>query len=802
MTRVNFSLKDTIQLSGSQAQTVGGDSGDTGVITFKGKYGADDQTGFSNPPSLLAWEGVANGDDIAAEDITAKNLTLTEDCVVTGGLTVNGTTTTVNSTTVTVDDPIFTIGGDSDPSSDDNKDRGIEFRYHNGSAPKLGFFGYDDSHDAFTFIPDATNTSEVFSGPVGTIRANLTSTGTSTFTTVDINGGAIDGTAIGATTAGTGAFTTLSTSGNTTIGGDLTVTGDDLTMGTNTDTALLIADGTNFNPVVPSGDISVTNAGVFSISAGVIVDADVNSSAAIAMSKTAFVAGTNCTLATNTLNIDDAFLVNDGDDTTSGVITAAGYKLNKADASGDVIIEFQQGGTTTYTMGIDDSDSNLFKIHSHTSLEDTSDFKIDGSGNVTIGGDLTVTGDDLTMGTNTDTALLIADGTNFNPVVPSGDISVTNAGVFSISAGVIVDADVNSSAAISMSKTAFVAGTNCTLSDNTLNIDDAFLKNDADDSTTGTITAAGYKLNKNAESGDVTIDFQQGGTTKYTLGIDDSDSDLFKIHSHTSLEDTSDFKIDGSGNVTIGGTLGVTGAITGDVTSDTVDINGGAIDGTAIGANSASTGAFTTLSTTSSLTINGDIDVNAGAFTVASSSGNTTIGGTLGVTGAITGDVTGDVTGNVTGNVIFGTNASSTNVTLSQKGTGSAADKGTITLVGCNDGGLTCDGDIIAFSSSDRRLKDNIKSIENPLEKVKTIGGYTYTWNELGGAHSIHGSGDTDVGVIAQEVEKIIPEAVTDRDTGYKAVQYDKLIPLLVECVKEQQDMIEKLRNDINVLKN
>ena len=64
---------------------------------------------------------------------------------ITGNLTVNGTTTTVNSTTTTVDDPIFTIGGDSAPGSDDNKDRGIEFRYHDGSSARIGFFGYDDS---------------------------------------------------------------------------------------------------------------------------------------------------------------------------------------------------------------------------------------------------------------------------------------------------------------------------------------------------------------------------------------------------------------------------------------------------------------------------------------------------------------------------------------------------------------------------------------------------------------------------------------------------------------------------------
>jgi len=96
-----------------------------------------------------------------------NNVTIGNNLVVTGGLTVNGTTTTVNSTTTTVDDPIFTVGGDTAPGSDDNKDRGIEFRYHNGSAAKVGFFGFDDSTSKFTFIADATNTSEVFSGSAG-----------------------------------------------------------------------------------------------------------------------------------------------------------------------------------------------------------------------------------------------------------------------------------------------------------------------------------------------------------------------------------------------------------------------------------------------------------------------------------------------------------------------------------------------------------------------------------------------------------------------------------------------------------
>lgn len=115
-----------------------------------------------------------------------NDVTIGNDLTVTGDLIVNGTTTTVNSTTVTIDDPIFTLGGDTAPTSDDGKDRGIEFRWHNGTASKVGFFGYDDSSGYFTFIPDATNTSEVFSGTAGTIQANITIPSTLTLDSVGI----------------------------------------------------------------------------------------------------------------------------------------------------------------------------------------------------------------------------------------------------------------------------------------------------------------------------------------------------------------------------------------------------------------------------------------------------------------------------------------------------------------------------------------------------------------------------------------------------------------------------------------
>jgi hypothetical protein len=105
----------------------------------------------------------SNADDILLE----ANLT------VDGNLIINGTQTSVESTTVYVKDPIFTLGGNAAPASDDNKDRGIEFRWHNGSSAKLGFFGFDDSIGKFTFIPDATNTGEVYSGTTGELVAKV-----------------------------------------------------------------------------------------------------------------------------------------------------------------------------------------------------------------------------------------------------------------------------------------------------------------------------------------------------------------------------------------------------------------------------------------------------------------------------------------------------------------------------------------------------------------------------------------------------------------------------------------------------
>ena len=199
----NYASVDSANITSSGAVSIDavGDvtiDADGGDIIFK-DAGTTFGSATNTSGNLILKSGTTT-----ALTFSGANATVAGNLIVTGDHTVNGTTTTVNSTTVTIDDPIFTLGGDSAPGSDDNKDRGIEFRWHNGSGAKLGFFGYDDSASAFTFIPDATNSSEVFSGTAGNvIFGNITGTLQTAAQTNITSVGALDG---GSITSGFGAI--------------------------------------------------------------------------------------------------------------------------------------------------------------------------------------------------------------------------------------------------------------------------------------------------------------------------------------------------------------------------------------------------------------------------------------------------------------------------------------------------------------------------------------------------------------------------------------------------------------------
>jgi hypothetical protein len=108
--------------------------------------------------------------------------------------------------------------------------------------------------------------------------------------------------------------------------------------------------------------------------------------------------------------------------------------------------------------------------------------------------------------------------------------------------------------------------------------------------------------------------------------------------------------------------------------------------------------------------------------------------------------------------------------------------------------------DIVAYYSSDERLKENIKPIPWALDKIQKINGVTFDWKPLTEEQKIyiHGHEGSDIGVIAQEIEKVLPEVVITRDNGFKAVKYEKIVALLIEAIKEQQSEIDQLKDKIN----
>ena len=161
-----------------------------------------------------------------------------------GDLLVQGTTTTVNSTTLTVDDPIITLGGDTAPQAADSLDRGVEFRYYQGSA-KVGFFGWDSSYansniwtgtGGYRFLVDATNSAEIFSGTDAPVIAGNLALTTNTGSTSTTTG----------TLVVTGGF---GLSENAHIGGEVTIAGQTEI----NDTVLIKSDNEDFKIQTAAG---------------------------------------------------------------------------------------------------------------------------------------------------------------------------------------------------------------------------------------------------------------------------------------------------------------------------------------------------------------------------------------------------------------------------------------------------------------------------------------------------------------------------------------------------------------------
>jgi hypothetical protein len=248
---------------------------------------------------------------------------------------------------------------------------------------------------------------------------------------------------------------------------------------------------------------------------------------------------------------------------------------------------------------------------------------------------------------------------------------------------------------------------------------------------------------------------------------------------HTAVSISAGSGLTGGGDISATRTLSIaSGGVTNDMLAGSIanaKLTNSTISGIALGSNLAALTIGTGLSGTS---YNGSTGV-----TIA----NTGVTSNVAGTGVTVSGATGAVTISI-GQAV----ATSSDVRFASIGVGMAAS-GT-------SGRIDAANDIVAFSTSDIRLKENITPIPNAIEKIRKISGNTYDWKaEL---KDVHGYEGNDVGVIAQEVEAVLPQLVQDRDNGYKAVKYDKLVALLIEGMKEQQLQIEQLRIDLDNCRN
>jgi len=181
----------------------------------------------------------------------------------------------------------------------------------------------------------------------------------------------------------------------------------------------------------------------------------------------------------------------------------------------------------------------------------------------------------------------------------------------------------------------------------------------------------------------------------------------------------------------------------------------------------------------------GNISGVNGCFTGTLNAGGSTLS-SLTVANATVLNSTADISAGVT---IGGTLAvAGTNLQV----TGSCTKTDNNTCIGGNlevTGCITAAADIIAYSTSDKKFKDNLNKICNTKNIVSGLNGYSFEWNEQSGREG------KDLGLIAQDVKEVLPEIVHTRDNGSLAVDYPKLIPVLIEEVKRLSDEVEKLKS-------
>jgi hypothetical protein len=348
--------------------------------------------------------------------------------------------------------------------------------------------------------------------------------------------------------------------------------------------------------------------------------------------------------------------------------------------------------------------------------------------------------------------------------------------------------------------TSSFAAASVTLTNKTISGASNTLSNIANSSlTNSSITIAGTST---ALGGTITLPTITGGS-----GIVSGSS---QIDATATTNWSTGIKTQLNSNTVISGSSQVTGITNAQLSNST-------ISGVSLG---SSLNALTIGTGLSGASYNGSSAVTIANTGVLSITSNTGLSSNVSATGNVTITNTG-VTSNVAGTGISVSGATgavtitNTGVTSAVAGTGvsvsgatgavtisigqAVATSSSPTFAGLTiNGAITATGDITAYYSSDKRFKSNIQLIPNALEKVSKLNGVTWTWNE--DVNEVTKS-TPNTGLIAQEVQEVLPEVVMEREDGHLGLDYSKMVGLLVEAIKEQQTQIHSLTLEIEKLK-
>ena len=502
---------------------------------------------------------------------------------------------------------------------------------------------------------------------------------------------------------------------------------------------------------------------------------------------------------------------------TAGSYEYANLALN--DISLSTINGEQNGALAISKSGVMTTVNGTLNVKQAVTLDETLTVAADKTtqlgGNVTIKGDIdTVAAGAMTLGGSTATSIDIADA----------GVITTVKGTLNVDQAVTLDETLT----LAADKTTQLGG-------------NVTIKGDIDTVAAGAMTLGGSTA--------TSIDIADAGvitTVKGTLNVDQA------VTLDETLTVAADKTTQLGGNVTIKGDVDTVaaGAMTlGGSTATSIDIADAGVITTVKGTlnvdqavtldETLTVAADKTTQLGGNVTIKGDIDtVAAGAMTLGGSTATsidiadagviTTVKGTLNVDQAVTLDetltVAADKTTQLGGNVTIkgdvdtvaagamtlgGSTATSIDIAdagviTTVKGTLNVDQAVTLDSTLAVSGTITATDDITAFfDSSDRRLKKNVETIDSALSIINNLRGVRFDWNEE--AQKLNENVDLnkrELGVIAQEIEKELPEVIKEGLGGYMAVRYEKITPLLIQCIKEQQTMIKQQDERISKLEN